>query len=443
MNRIWRTVLFAVFAAGFLISAPLVVLYTAGYRYQLGSMRVVKAGVLSLTSIPKGASVTIDSVLNNKQTPAVIDNLFPGDVKILVEKSGYSSWEKTLPIVSGESTFVPSAILFLNGTPTQSVDPTNIIAATPFDDATFAYLASSSTTNELFVHDGGFLQDRSLLKLPSHPKSTYTLSWSPDGQYLLLDEFSTKHSYTLIRSLDATTIALPTGTIAEMHFDVGSSHTILYHVGTEIRAFGIDADATFPKKLLVDDAEHKDGRLVAVQSADQSIVSYVDDANVASIIAYLPLGTYKFVPAPSPLLMLEETTRHHIILLDPTNQQPLLLNEEATLFQWSANQDRLAFSNSFDTKIFSRSSEQTDTITRFSDPLTTLAWYPLGDELVFSQDTHTYALELDRRDNRNIVDLIPDFTVQTLWISKDGSSLNFLGNKNGIAPTIYERKLQK
>ncbi len=445
MRHLWRTILFAVFTAGFLISAPLVVLYTAGYRYQFGANHVVKAGVLSLTSIPKGASVKLNGILNSKRTPAVIDNLFPGDVNIQVEKTGYSSWKKTLPIASGESTFVPSALLFLDGTPTQSVDATNILAAASFDSSTFAYLNSLPNTKglELFVHDSGFLQDRSILKLQAHPNSTYTLSWSKDGQYLLLKEFSSKNVYTLISMQNATVIPLPTAAVTEARFDVGSSHTIIYRIGTELRAFGIDADVSFPKKFIADDVQHKDGKLIAVQSKDQSIVSYIDSANVASIIAYLPLGTYRFVSAPSSLIMLEETTRHHLILLDPLRQQPLLFNEEATLFEWSSDQNRLAFSNTFDTKVFSLDSGQIDTITRFSDPLTTLSWYPLGDELIYSQGTHTYALELDRRDVRNVIDLIQNFSIQTIWISKDGSKLNFLGNKTGTAPTIYERKLQK
>ena len=445
MRHIWRTILFAVFAAGFLISAPLVVLYTAGYRYQFGANHVVKAGVLSLTSIPKGASVKLNGILNSKHTPAVIDNLFPGDVKVRVEKSGYSSWEKTLPITSGESTFVPSAVLFLDGTPTQSVDAPNVLTAVPFDSSTFAYLVNNPNTKgiELFVHDSGFLQDRSLLKLQTHSNATYTLSWSTDGQYLLLDELSTKNVYTLINVQSATVVPLPIPSLTEARFDVGSNHTVLYRTGTELHAFGIDADASFPKKFVADDVQHKDGKLIAVQSKDQSIVSYIDSSNVASIIAYLPLGTYRFVSAPSSLIMLEETTRHHLILLDPSRQQPLLFNEEATLFEWSTDQNRLAFSNTFDTKVFSLDSGQIDTITRFSDPLTTLSWYPLGDELIYSQGTHTYALELDRRDVRNVIDLIQNFSVEAIWISKDGSKLNFLGNKNGTAPTVYERILQK
>ena len=444
MNRWIRMILFAVFAIGFLISAPLVVLYTAGYRYQIGSNRVVKAGILSVTSTPRGATITLNGQRDDKRTPAVIDNLFPGDVKIQISKPEYSSWEKTLSIRSNESTFIPNAILFLDGTPTQSVDQIPLAVSVSTNTSRFAYLTNTKGTLELWVRDSAFLQDRSIFKESVHPSSSYTLSWSPDEQYVLLTESTSKKSVTLINVQEETVISLPSRDATDVHFDIGSNHHILYRLNKEWKIFGIDGDISFPKKLIADDLRRRNSRLIAVQSStDQSVVSYMDDTGVASIIAYLPFGTYRFIEAPSTRISLIETATHHLVILDPDQAEPLRLNEEVRFSEWSPKGDRLLLSNGFDAKIFDINSGQMQTITRFSEPLTAIGWYPIGDEILFSQGTTLSAIELDERDVRNKTVLVNDFIIQSFWITKDGSKLSFFGKKSDGPTTLYERKLQK
>lgn len=443
MSRFWRTILFAVFAIGFLISAPLVVLYTAGYRYQFGSMSVVKAGVLSVTSIPKGATVSLNGVESSKKTPSVIDNIYPGEMKVRVEKSGYSSWEKTLPVASGQSTFVPNVLLFLEGTPVQSIDQTNVLHVAIQSSSRYAYLVNNKGALEIWIKDDAIPQSKPILTQSFRPKSIYTLSWSHDGSYLLLTESTTKKIQTIIRAYDGTVIPLPSASLVDAWWNASSGHTLFYRVGTEVRAFGIDTDLSFPKKFTANDAELKQGKTLVVQSGDQSVVSYLDENGIANIIAYLPRGAYKFVYAPSSLILLQDVVRNHLVLIDPTQKNSMLLNEEVRHFKWSPKEDRLVFSNGFDVNILTLQSGHIETLTRFSEPLTDLAWYPLGDEVLYSKNRVIHALELDRRDVRNEIALVRDYTVQSMWLNKDGSSLYFFGQSGDDPATIFERKLQK
>ncbi len=119
------------------------------------------------------------------------------------------------------------------------------------------------------------------------------------------------------------------------------------------------------------------------------------------------------------------------------------MDEETKYFVWSEKEDRLVFSNGFDIKIFSTATNQTETLTRFSEPLTALAWYPLGDEILYSKNRVLNALELDRRDVRNETSLVNGYAIQSMWTSKDGSSLFFVGHAENGSTTIFKRVLQK
>ncbi len=443
MPRLWRNILFAIFALGFFISAPLVVLYTAGYRYQFGSMQIVKAGVLSVTTTPKGATVYINGIVTEKKTPAVIDNIFPGKVVVRIEKPGYSSWEKTLVVESGQSTFVPNATLFLDGTPAQAVNQTSVLFTTPKSATRFAYLVENGATLEAWIKDESIAQTKPLYTQPLRAKSTYTLSWSADAQFLLLTETAAKNTYTILRVSDGAVITLPATSVARAWWNTHSGHVLFYRVGSELRAFGIDADVAFPKNTSVDDAQIKQGDMLVVQSGEQSVVAHMNPEGVANIIAYLPRGTYTFVTSPAPYIALEDTSRNHLILIDPNQKNPLLLNEEVRFFEWSPNQDQLVFSNGFDINLFSPHSGERTTITRFSETITDLIWYPIGNELLYSKQNTLYSLELDRRDVRNEPVLASDVLIHTMWVSKNGETLFFFGQRGSEPATIFERRLQK
>lgn len=107
-----RKALFFLFVGIFLISAPLVVLYTAGYRFNRTTSTVSQTGTLSLASTPRGATSYVNDVDIQDATPAVLQRLSPGTRKVRLARAGYHEWERTVQVQSGSTTYV-TAPLFL------------------------------------------------------------------------------------------------------------------------------------------------------------------------------------------------------------------------------------------------------------------------------------------------------------------------------------------
>ena len=199
-SRYWRHILFVLFAAGFLISAPLVVLFTAGYRYHFESGKIVQTGVLNVSSIPKGATVFLDDLIQKERTPAVISNVIPGDHIVRVEKDGYSSWKKTMEISSKQSTFSNQVVLFLQLAP-------EIRSASELPKPPSIKPIWRQYPPEFHLQN---TQDRTVLSridsnnlasiLAYLPLSTYHLEPSPDPYLMLRDE--TRKRIVLIDTRD-------------------------------------------------------------------------------------------------------------------------------------------------------------------------------------------------------------------------------------------------
>jgi len=444
MKRIWRRLLFFVFALGFFICAPLVVLYTAGYRYEFGSMHVIKTGALTISTIPKNVNIYLDGLLSSKRSPAVIDHIFPGKTTVRLTKDGYSSWEKTLQIEEGKSTFIANTILFLTESPKPFIKKANVLSVTPLHEKLFAYLTKEGTDIELNIHNATFENDRSIWKKTYNPKTTYTPVWSPDGQFVLLEEQTgTTKKYTLIKPYDASIVSIPFTSATSIWWDVGSPHVLFAQTQKGLNAFGVDAFPQIPKNTRAQSARRFHDRLVVLQSQTQAVLSYIDDKGVASIITYIPNGTYVFVPSPESLILLQNKQQNKLLLIDPSAQNPILMQEEAKEWQWSSNNTELLMSSGYDAKIFRTTDRSVETITRFSDPISSLAWYPVESNILFVQNNSIKTIELDKRDKRNEAVLVDGFDAQSFWMNKDGSNLYFLGKNTTGDATIFEKRLQK
>lgn len=153
MSKKTRKILFLICLFLFIIIAPLAILYSQGYRFDLnppdGRIRITQTGGIFIKTEPKQAEIYINNELIRRTDfffgSALIENLLPKRYKIEVKKENYLSWEKNLEVREKEVTEVKNIILF----------PENI---------TFNPLTSDQK-NEIAVKNFWFSPDKRVLAL--------------------------------------------------------------------------------------------------------------------------------------------------------------------------------------------------------------------------------------------------------------------------------------
>ncbi|MCR4278465.1 MAG: PEGA domain-containing protein [bacterium] len=113
-----RRILPWVFASLFLASAPVLVFYTAGYRWNPKKDKVERNGTLIVDTKPTGAFVFLNENNTNEQSPITIQNIRPGEYIIQLKKSGYHSWQKKLDLKASIVTFASNIHLWKETNPT-------------------------------------------------------------------------------------------------------------------------------------------------------------------------------------------------------------------------------------------------------------------------------------------------------------------------------------
>lgn len=184
MSLTARRLIFYLLTLLFLIVAPLTIVYTAGYRYSTKQRRLVKTGALSVRTAPDDATIILNGKLYKDRTPTLIANLLPGLYDIALEREGYHSWRKTLPVES-EGTMFASPVMLLK------VASPELLPSEPRGETMRAPPAGSDTprhelrkeTNEVWEIDPRTGAQRLITRLLEKIKTVTPL---PQGGVLLL-----------------------------------------------------------------------------------------------------------------------------------------------------------------------------------------------------------------------------------------------------------------
>ena len=115
MNKSDTVIMYIAFyfsLALYFILLQIVLSYSLGYHIDFHKFKIYKAGILSLSSTPSGASIYINDKLYHDITPARIEELKPGTYSVEVKRDGFYSWQKNLSVIPNMVTRADSIILF-------------------------------------------------------------------------------------------------------------------------------------------------------------------------------------------------------------------------------------------------------------------------------------------------------------------------------------------
>lgn len=125
MTKKIRTAILIVAVAVFLITAPALVLYSHGYRFDFKAGKVAKVGGLYIRALPKASEIFIDSILKKKTDflfgTALVENLLPKEYLVQIKKSGYQTWQKNLEVKAGEVSEANDVLLFPESVTSQTL----------------------------------------------------------------------------------------------------------------------------------------------------------------------------------------------------------------------------------------------------------------------------------------------------------------------------------
>lgn len=90
----------------FFIVSPITIFYTMGYRYDTKNGIIKTTGVISVNIEPRDARVYLNEIQISERMPLRLPNKTPGMYRLRLQKEGYKTWEKEIPVHSNQTTYV-------------------------------------------------------------------------------------------------------------------------------------------------------------------------------------------------------------------------------------------------------------------------------------------------------------------------------------------------
>ena len=142
----------------FLASILPMLLYTRGYRIDFEALKLVETGGIDLNIITADTKVYLDDELKTETSfvfkNAVFRNILPGNYDAVIEKTGYKSWYKKIPVMAGQvNKFLDIRLFPEEMMPTIVAEHVQEVFPSP--DLKFALVQSESNISEGTVAQKG------------------------------------------------------------------------------------------------------------------------------------------------------------------------------------------------------------------------------------------------------------------------------------------------
>ncbi len=179
------------FITAFFLISPIVIIYSAGYRFDFKNGLLRETGSLSIDILPKNSSVYLDGLNIDQTMPIRLNNITPHKYNLKISAPGYYDWEKQIEIFKNRTTYIKEFILLKKGKPSIiSNDHANQLALSSSGHY-LAYTIDRGNKTELVVAD----EEQRTPNLTFQMSGVATLRWAPLLNYLAVssDDGSGKH----------------------------------------------------------------------------------------------------------------------------------------------------------------------------------------------------------------------------------------------------------
>lgn len=149
---LFRKFLFYSFVLIYIIGCPIIIFDSLGIVISPTQKKLIQStGLISLVTIPEGASVFINNNLHNQKTPAIIRDLSEGKYTIRITLDQYAPWERAVSVVKEQATTLEDIILIPKKWPKDIMSPIKIDRIFCIYNNPYIVLCKSMLLQDIYV----------------------------------------------------------------------------------------------------------------------------------------------------------------------------------------------------------------------------------------------------------------------------------------------------
>ncbi len=421
---LFRRILPWLYLAIFIIVAPLLILYTSGYRYNIKKAKIERNGTLIIDSNPKGASVIIDDHDTGEKTPISFQNMPPGWHTIRITKDGYHSWQKNLDVRPEQVSFANHVWLWRKTEPVLDLSGDVRRSQTnPSQDKIALLLRSASSTQfQLFIPNTPWNMEP--IRFPEPSVTPLDIHWKEDGQAIFFasDHAEEKTWWSNVSQPQPSLESLPPGNYRWSDADLINvrDRTIL-HLQPQT--------GTLTRELLEPTVVDKENGFTLQTSTGTSGIIFRNHLFWSQRFS-LPTGHWRIAQSQKPYLLFRDQDQWLAVNTQKNNEELYAGQANGDDLRWlpKAKTPTALMMNQSELWLWPLGESPT-LLWRQSEPLVQTVWHGSGSSIFVATQHEIFSLEINDQNGRLVTPLatftrINDITLldKTLYVAgeKDG-----------------------
>lgn len=433
----------------FVIATPIIILYFSGYRYNIKKNKISRIGAIELQSstLPQdGATVYLNGELYSKKLTDKlwIDDIFPDEYNVKIEKENYFSCEKKVQVNSNLTTFIKGVNLFKKSVSQYVGNYLNYYYSP--DNKTILLLINDGQNYRIDSLDANENKIQSLIPFLSQKPTK--IQWSADNTIIALSFDTTKDNY--IFDLNAKTgyfLSEINDSIFENIYWGENSHE-LYGI-KQNSLYDINLIDRTSNKILNFPANLSLKNIFIIGSKLYLITNDKTYSYINTVDAIKPQCNTKILNScqamPSLIASFRKTDNFNlqkngndIIFYDAQNKIVYIIDESQTINTikekisdvngLKLQNGKLLYWNEFE--IWTYENNNKNLIERTSSSITQANWYSDQNYILYSTNYKLILNEIRQQETCNNYELTQINGLKDIFVSQKGNSLYFLGKTN-------------
>ncbi len=445
MTLFHRRIIYIIFFLVFFITAPLVLIWAQGYKFNWQQKTWQKTGVLFLESKPDTADIYLNGTLLTEKTTARLKNLTPGEYHVEVKKQDYLPWTKDLRIFPGETAFAQYIRLFKTNPATEILLKAEIKI---FSNSQKNHLAFSTTyengnKKELFLFNA---EDGSLKSVKINSTEINTITLNESGNQALIKNVSNVWYWVDFSNQQTLNIsAWAPENYKKIVFDPQNPLTLL-----GLSRFGIDKIIipnqvvlkTISNNNIIDFEIISTGDIYYLKERDNAIeLKLFSPSNPTKEIPVSSLpwsDNYQIYPAPTGIINLIDQKNQLLYVFDPQQKKintKKVIIPDVNFITWSQEQDSFLFGNAYEIWIWETAKKDNpkQLITRLGSKIKDVLWYPIPTHIMYLTTEELVINELVMINYRRETTSFSKFKkADRLLINSKGNNLYWFNSAEGL-----------
>lgn len=382
----------------FIITTPVIVLYALGYKFDLQTRQITKTGSLVVKSEPDDSLVYVNDVLQPDKTDSTLRFLLPGDYNFKVDQDGYQSWTKRLNLRSGIVTWANQNREFIS----LFYDAPKII-----ETKSLSLAAISVEENSAIIVDNNGVSKYNPNRRNFENISQEVTNVNPPTQLP-----NTKSTYYFTK--DTAGKLFTPEQLANSHQLESNGQLALLLVNNDLLLSKNGAITVFAKNVSGFHLENEHLWYVEANTLKHATLNLGLIEQMATL-PYSPIKSQVIRGNSQMFLVLDQTA---YALNDKLEE----VYRGVTYAYWNSEMNRLVLANNNEALLFDPGSFRSELIIRSSSPIEQPVINQYTGYLFFMNEGKIKAIELDRRDHRNVYTISTEPTKSYL-VSDNGKYL--------------------